>query len=493
MSSAQSTARTSARPASTVSAAPGAARDWLALAVLAMAEFMVILDASVVNVALPSIGSALHLNQRGLSWVVNAYVLTFGGLLLLGGRLADLLGRRRIFVAGAIAFSAASLLGGFAQTEAELIAARALQGGGAALLAPAALALVASTFREGARRTKAMGIWGAVAGSGAAAGVLLGGVLTSAFGWRWVLFINVPVGLVCIVAIPFVVPESRADRSAQSFDLSGAAAITGGLGALVYALVGVPSAGWASVRTLGLLGGAAILLAAFIVRERRARTPLVPFRIFTIRTLAVANAVMILVGAAVLSLFFVLSLYMQQVLGYSPLKAGVTQLPLAGAIVVVAGATPALVARLGLKTTMLTGIVALGSGLVWFSRISVHGSFASDILGPSLLVALGLGVTFVVLTTASVSGVHEHESGLASGLINTTQQVGGSLGLAIVTTIASTRTAHALIHGTGRSTTQALTDGFQWAFLGAAGFAGLAFLIAAFTKRWSAPRPQRRP
>ena len=391
-----------------------------------------------------------------------------------------------MFITGLSVFSLASLVGGLAAVVGAGHTPGPCKAPEGRPARPAALSLVTTTFRE-SRPEQGMGIWGAMAGAGAAAGVLLGGVLTSALDWRWVLFINVPVGIVCAALAPWLLAESRA-RSRNGFDLLGAITVTGGLGVLVYALVGVSAAGWVSVRTIALLVAAAALLVCFTLIERRAAAPLVPFRIFRIAPVAVANATMLLVGAAVLSLFFVLSLYMQQVLGYSPLKAGITQLPLAGTIVLAAGLTPALLAKLGHKPTLLIGLGMFTGGLAWFGRIATHGTFLADILGPSLLVAAGLGLAFVVLTTASVSGVSAHESGLASGLVNTSQQVGGSLGLAIITTIASTRTASVLrtSHAGPSAMPHALTAGFQFAFLTAAGFALLALAVVGTTRRWMA-------
>jgi EmrB/QacA subfamily drug resistance transporter len=463
-----------------VSIAPGGAspRRWWALALLALAQFVVILDASIVNIALPSIEKALRFSPAGLTWVVNAYVLTFGAMLLLGGRLADLLGRRRVFIAGLLLFSCASLAGGLAQSAAELIAARAVQGLGGALLAPAALSLVMTVFAEGAERNKAMGVWGAVAGSGGAAGVLLGGVLTSGLGWRWVLFVNVPVGVAAAALAPLVVAESRSHAGGRKADLPGAVAVTGGLTALVYALVGASSAGWASARTLGLLAAAALLLAVFVLIERRAAAPLVPLRIFRLRPVRAANIVGVLAGAAMFGLFFTLTLYLQQVLGYSPLRAGLAQLPLGVAIIAAAGIAAPLVTRFGVKPVMIAGNVTFAAGMAWFTGIGVHSGFASGLLGPSLLVAVGLGLSFVPLTIASTTGVSGTDAGLASGLINTSQQIGGAIGLAVLATVATTRTSH-LLATAHASLPAALTSGYQAAFWTGAGLALAAAIAAA--------------
>jgi len=452
-----------------------AARDkrWIALALLCVAQFVVVLDASIVNVALPTIGDALDFSESNLPWVVNAYVLTFGGFLLLGGRLADLLGRRRVFMFGLVLFALASLAGGLASNSGQLIAARAVQGLGAAILSPAALSIVATTFRDGAERNKALGIWGAVAGSGGAAGVLLGGVLTEGLGWEWVLWVNVPIGIAAALIAPSLIAETRADDEVRHFDVAGAVTITLGLSALVFGLLDAESAGWGSAQTILTLVGSAALLAAFVAVERRSRAPLVPFSIFRVRTVTGANVVGILVGASLFSMFFFISLYMQQVLGYSPIKAGLSYLPLAVTIILSAGIASQLVTRVGFKPILASGMVLIAAGLLWFSRISADGSFLADILGPSLLAAVGLGFSFVPVTIAAVSGIEDREQGLASGLINTSQQVGGALGLAILAAIANS------IIGAARDPA-ALVDGFRTAFLVGACFAALG-LIATLT------------
>jgi EmrB/QacA subfamily drug resistance transporter len=444
-------------------------KRWIALILLCVAQFVVVLDASIVNVALPTIGDALKFTESDLPWVVNAYVLTFGGFLLLGGRMADLLGRRRVFMGGLVLFALASLAGGLAANAGQLVAARAVQGLGAAILSPAALSIVTTTFRDGAERNKALGVWGAVAGSGGAAGVLLGGVLTDGLGWEWVLWVNVPIGLIAAAIAPTLIAESRSDADRRHFDFAGAVSITAGLSLLVYALVDANSAGWGSARTISLLAISVALIAAFVAIEQRSAAPLMPFRIFRLRTLTGANVVGVLVGASLFSMFFFISLYMQQVLGYSAIHAGLSYLPLALSIILSAGIASQLVTRIGFKQVLATGMVLIAAGLIWFSQISVHGSFASDILGPSLLAAVGLGFAFVSTTIAAVSGVADHESGLASGLINTSQQVGGALGLAILAAISTSVT--------GQSRNPAvLVDGFQDAFLAGAGFALLGLV-----------------
>jgi EmrB/QacA subfamily drug resistance transporter len=450
-------------------------KRWYALVLLAAAQFVVVLDASIVNVALPTIQKALGFSQENLAWVVNAYVLTFGGFLLLGGRLADLLGRRRVFMGGLLLVAFASLAAGFSATEGQLIAARAAQGLGAAIISPAALSIITTTFSDGAERNKALGVWGAVAGAGGAAGVLLGGILTETLGWEWVLWVNVPVSLIAFALAPGLIEESRASDEVRDFDVAGAISVTAGLSLLVYAVVGTSTHGWGSARTLGLIAGSLAILAVFVAIELRARKPLVPFSIFRIRTLTGANIVGILVGASLFSMFFFISLYMQQVLGYSPIHAGLSYLPLALTIMASAGVASGLVTKAGYKPVLAIGLLFIVGGLLWFSRVSVGGGFLSDILGPSLLAAAGLGFSFVTTTIAAVSGVEEKESGLASGLINTSQQIGGALGLAILSTIATTHTEGLVESGHGLK--DALTSGFQVAFLGGAAFAAAGFVL----------------
>ena len=442
-----------------------------------MTQFVVVIDASIVNVALPSIGTALHFSQTDLSWVVNAYTLTFGGFLLLGGRLADLMGRRRMFISGLVLFSLASLLGGLAQSEAWLIAARALQGLGAAIVSPAALSIITTTFADGEERNRALGVWGAVAGAGGAAGVLLGGILTSGLSWRWVLFVNVPIGLACAFLAPRLLYESRAEVETRNFDLPGAVTVTAGLSLLVYALVDAVNVGWGSTPTIGRIAGASLLLlAVFVAIERRASAPLMPLSIFRLRTLRGADTVALLIGMSLFSMFFFISLYMQQVLGFSALKTGLSYLPLAVAIILSAGGASAAVTRFGFKPVLFTGLLFVAGGLFWFSKVPPTGAFAADVLGPSLLAAIGLGLSFVPVTIAAVTGTRPHEAGLASGLVNTAQQVGGALGLAILATVANTRTKD-LLEGGGHAPAEALTKGFERAFLVGAGFALVGALL----------------
>jgi EmrB/QacA subfamily drug resistance transporter len=448
------------------------------LALLAMAQFVVVLDASIVNVALPSIGRALDFAQDDLSWVVNAYTLVFGGFLLLGGRLADLLGRRRMFVYGMWLFAAASLVGGLASSDVMLVAARAVQGLGAALISPAALSILTTTFAEGNERNRALGVWGAVAGSGGAVGVLLGGMLTEWAGWEWVLFVNVPIGIAAALAAPRLLDESR-DDSSPSFDIAGAVSVTAGLALLVYTLVDANNAGWGSTQTLVLGALAVALLVAFVLIERRRRYPLVPFSIFRLRTLRGANVIGLLLGMSLFAMFFFISLYMQQVMGYEPLKAGLAYLPLAGLIIVSAGGASQLVARFGFKPVLVTGMMFLAGGLYLFSHVSAPGgTYVGDVLFPSMLAAVGLGLAFVPVTIAAVTGTRPSEAGLASGLINTSQQVGGALGLAVLATISTGRTDDVLAAG-GQSPAVALTEGFQDAFLAGAGVALAGAVLAA--------------
>src|ERR1700735_3412724 len=452
-----------------------------ALLLLAMTQFVIVIDASIVNVALPSIGTHLHFSQDDLTWVVNAYTLTFGGFLWLGGRMADLLGRRRMFMLGLVVFSLASLLGGLAHSEAWLIAARAVQGLGAAIVSPAALSIVTNTFADGPERNRALGIWGAVAGAGGAAGVLLGGILTSGLSWRWVLFVNVPIGITAAAMAPRTLRESRREEAGDSFDIPGAVAVTGGLALLVYAVVEAVNVGWGSTRTIVCLAAAVVLLIAFVIIELREKDPLMPFSIFRLRTLRGANIVGLLIGMSLFSMFFFISLYLQDVMGFSPIKTGLAYLPLAVGIIVSAGVASQLVTRVGFKSPLIAGMLLIAAGLFWFSQVpGTGGSFAADVLGPSLLAAVGLGFSFVPVTIAAVSGTRPHEAGLASGLINTSQQVGGALGLAILATVANSRTLD-LLHAGGVDRAVALTQGFDRAFLIGAGFAIVGAILAAVT------------
>jgi EmrB/QacA subfamily drug resistance transporter len=442
-------------------------RRWTALILLCFAQFIVVLDASIVNVALPSIGEALSFSESNLAWVVNAYVNAFGGFLLLGGRAADLLGRRRVFMAGLAVVGIASLAAGFAETQGQLIAARAAQGLGAAIVSPAALSIITTLFQDGSERNKALGVWGAVAGSAGAAGVLLGGILTDSLGWEWVLWVNVPVAALAFALTPGLIPESRSESVTRHFDAAGAVSVTAGLSLLAYAFLDASESGWGSTKIIGLLAGAVALIAIFVAIELRSKAPLVPFRIFRLRTLTGANIVGLLLGASLFSMFYFISLYMQQVLGYSAIEAGLAYLPLAVTIIVAAGIGGQLVTRFGFKPILALGMTFVAAGLVYWSQVSVGGGFFADVLGPSLLAAMGLGFGFVTSTIAAVAGVGDREQGLASGLINTSQQIGGALGLAVLSTIANSRTEDVMATGTS-TLPNALTEGFQAAFLGGA-------------------------
>jgi EmrB/QacA subfamily drug resistance transporter len=428
-----------------------------------------------VNVALPSIQRDVGFSEQSLSWVLNAYTLVFGGFLLLGGRAADLLGRRRVFMVGLAVVGIASLAAGFAATQGQLIAARAAQGLGAAIVSPSALSIVTTLFKDGSERNKALGAWGAVAGSAGAAGVLLGGILTESLGWEWVLWVNVPVAAIALAFTPGLIPESRSESATRHYDAAGAVSITAGLSLLAYAFLDASSSGWGSTKIVSLLALSVALIGAFVAIELRSKAPLVPFRIFRLRTLTGANVVGLLLGASLFSMFYFISLYMQQVLGYSAIHAGLSYLPLALTIVVAAGLGGQLVTRFGFKPILAAGMLFVAAGLVWFSQVSVGGGFLTDILGASLLAAIGLGFGFVTSTIAAVAGVPERDQGLASGLINTSQQIGGALGLAVLSTIATTRTDNVM--ATGHSTLpNALTEGFQSAFLGGAVIALLGFV-----------------
>lgn len=467
----------------TTIAAPPALRStrrWLALSVLALAQFLVVLDASIVNIALPVLGEQLGMSTATLAWVITAYVLPFGGLLLLGGRLADRYGHRRVFLLGVAGFVAASALAGLSVSSGMLLGARALQGASAALLAPAALALVTQLFPESTDRTKALGIWGAVAGIGAAAGVLLGGVLTGFLGWQSVFFVNVPVGVLVLITIPLLLTRDPA-ASPSRLDLPGAVTITGALVAVVGALSAVEQVGFGHPITLALFAAALVLGPAFVVIERRTAEPLVPLSIFRNRNLTAGNIVVLLVGAAIVALFFALSVFIQAVLGYDALTAGVSQLPMAGAIVVVAGIAPMIVGRLGLKRTLIGSLLVLAGGLVWLATVPSDAVFVLHLLGPSLLIGIGLGGSLITATQLAVDGVEGGEAGLAGGLVNTTQQIGGALGLAILATVAATRTDALLSAGT--PVAEAMTSGFSWVFLGATVFTLLGAAAAAVLVR----------
>jgi EmrB/QacA subfamily drug resistance transporter len=446
-----------------------------ALILLAMTQFMIVIDASITNVALPTIGRDLRISQTDLSWVVNAYTLTFGGFLLLGGRLADLLGRRRMFMIGLTVFGGGSLLGGLAGSSNFLDGARALQGIGAALVAPAALSLVTTIFAEGSERNKALGVWGAVSGAGGAVGVLLGGVLTQ-IDWRLVLFVNVPIAAVAILAAPRILPEGKDPTEVKGFDIPGALSATIGLGVLVFAMVKASEDGWGSTATILRLAVAVVLLLAFVAIELRTKHPLLPFSIFRLRTLRGANLAGILVGMSLFSMFLFISYYLQYVLGYSAIKTGLAYLPLSVAIILAAGAASQLVTKVGFKPTLIGGLGLVAAGLFWFSLISVNGSYLGDVLGPSLLAGFGLGFTFVPVTIAAVTGTSGPQAGIASGLINTSQQIGGALGVAILISVSTSRIGD---FGRAAGTHHALVAGYSRAFLIGCGFAVLGALLSA--------------
>ncbi len=483
---------------SDMAAAPpfgGGPRLRATLLLCCLAQFMVILDVSVVNVALPAIRGGLHFSEQNLQWVVNAYTVTFAGFLLLGGRAADLLGRRRVFVSGLVLFAVASVAGGLADSQLVLIAARAVQGLGGAVIAPASLSILTTTFTEGAGRNRAVGIWGAMGGAGGAAGVLLGGVLTDLLGWRWILFINVPIGLLAALAAQRLLAEGRAPERARNFDLPGALSATIGLSLLVLGIVRTDATGWGAPGTLALIGaGLALLLVFLAIEGRLATAPLMPLRIYSSRTLSAANLVVLLVGGATFGMWFFVSLYLQQVLGYSPIKAGLAFLPMT--LCIVAGSTLAsrAVARIGAKPLLVAGMAAQTVGLVLFAGVSVHGDYLGDMILPSLLVAIGIGLAFVPATICAVAGVAPSEAGLASGLVNTSRLVGGALGLAILAALATARTSHDLHRVTGGRLAlhAALTDGFHLAFLVAAGFALVGGLVALLGLPRSPTRPARR-
>jgi EmrB/QacA subfamily drug resistance transporter len=449
-------------------------RRWLALAVVGTAFFMTILDVSIVNVALPTIGRKLHFSEGNLQWVVTAYALTFGGFLLLGGRAADLLGRRRVFMFGVAVFSLASLVCGLASSDTMLIAARAVQGLGGAIISPAALSIVSTTFTEGAERNKALGIWGALGGSGAAVGVLLGGVLTKYAGWEWIFFVNVPVGALVFAAAPRIVRESRVEKAVRRYDPFGAITITGGLALLVYAISRAPFVGWGTPRTILLLIASGALIASFLVIERRVPEPLMPYSIFRVRTVAGANIVGFLLGSVLFANFFVLTLYVQDVLHYSALQAGVAFVATAGTAVVSAGASQALVTRVGVKPILSIGLVLLTAGMVWYTQIPVHGHYAADLLPGYLLVGVGIAFSYVPVSIAALAGVKADEAGLASGLINTSQQIGGAIGVALASTVFTSHFDHNPL------TPKLLTDGYALAFWVMAAFGVAAFLATLF-------------
>jgi EmrB/QacA subfamily drug resistance transporter len=453
-----------------VSAAPRS--KWLVLAVVGAAFFMTILDVAIVNVAIPSIQKDLKIAESTVQWVITAYAITFGGFLLLGGRMADLLGRRRIFVAGLVLFTLASLVCGLASSAGVLIAARAVQGVGAAVISPAALSIVTTTFEEGAERNKALGIWGALGGSGAAVGVLLGGILTNYLGWEWIFFVNVPVGAIVFALTRPIIPESHADLDSRRFDAMGAVSVTTGLALFVYAISKAPDVGWGTGRTIGLLILSVAILAFFVVWELRTTAPLVPFGIFRIRTLTGANSVGLLLGATIYANFFILTLYVQQILGWSALKTGVTFLATAATTVIWAGVAQALVTKIGPQLVMTTGMIVLSLSCLGYTRLPVDGHYWPDLLPIYLVFALGLAFGFIPVTIAGFIGVPAQQAGLASGLLNTSQQIGGAIGVAVTSTIF---VSHAKA---GHFTPEAFTSGYHWAFAALVAIAAVGAVLA---------------
>jgi EmrB/QacA subfamily drug resistance transporter len=462
---------------------------WLVLVLVCMAQFMVILDATIVNVALPSIQTDLEMSDADLQWVVNAYALVFGGFLLLGGRAGDLMGRKRIFLVGVVIFTVASLLNGLAPTSEALIVFRGLQGLGAALVAPAALSIITTTFSEGAERTKAMGVWAAIAVGGGAVGLVLGGVLTTTLSWPWIFYVNVPVGIAVFIASLRFVPESKDEHEHKSFDAAGAVTVTAGLLALVYGIVKAQEKGWTSLHTGGFFALAAVLLLAFLVIERRSAEPLVRLSIFRVRTVRAANVVMFLVAAGLFAMFYFNTLYLQRVLGYTALEAGLAFLPFTAGIIIGAGLSQKLVASIGAREVPLIGMPMAIAGLLLFTRLQPDGTYVTDLLPGIMLASIGMGMTFVPITLIATSGIPNDDAGLASGLYNTSQQIGGALGLAILATLSVDATEETLA-GLGREPqpadqAQALVDGFHVAYIGSAALiaAGTVALLLLLRRR----------
>jgi EmrB/QacA subfamily drug resistance transporter len=465
-------------------------RKWLALALLCVTQFVVVLDIAVVNVALPSIQTDLGFSQDDLQWVISAYALVFGGFLLLGGRLADILGRRGVFMAGLVIFSVGSLLCGLAWDDTSLIAARALQGLGAATVTPSALSILTTTFTEGRERNIALGAWGAVGGFGAAAGVLMGGILTDLLSWEWIFFVNIPVGVAAFILSPILLSESK-DAHGQSHDVLGATLVTSGLVLLVLGITQGRQWEWLSAQTIGVFAASAMLLGAFAVWEQRQRDPLVPFSIFRLQTLTAANVAGFIMGTALFSMFLILTLYMQQVLGYSPIKTGVGYLAVAGTAVIWANVAAVAVNRVGVKPALILGMSLLTAGLVYFTQVSVDGSYWADLFPGFLILGIAIPFAFVPITIAALAGTRPQEAGLASGLINTSQQIGGAVGIAILSTIAVSTTDDELASGTALPV--ALTDGFVNAFWAGAGIAFAGLLVSIFLVRGRDLRPQEMP
>jgi EmrB/QacA subfamily drug resistance transporter len=454
---------------------------WVVLVLVCLAQFMVVLDATIVNVALPSIQVDLHLSEANLQWIVNAYALFFGGFLLLGGRAGDLIGRKRLFLFGLVVFTVASLLNGLAVNEGMLIGCRALQGLGAAFISPAALSIISTTFEEGADRARALGVWAAIAIGGAAFGLVMGGILTQLFSWPWIFFVNVPVGVVAFVLSLRLVPESRDEHAQRSFDVAGAVSVTGGLMSLVYAIVKAETAGWGSATTLGFFALSAVLLGSFVVIELRSKAPLVRLSIFRVRSLLTANVVMFLVASGIFSMFFFNTLYIQRVLGYGPLDAGLALLPFTAGVMVSAGLASQFAPRVGVRPVAALGMIVSAFGMLLLARLPVDGSYFVDVLPALVITSLGMGAVFMPLTLIATTGLEDEDQGLASGLFNTSQQIGGALGLAILSTLAASKTTSA----GGATDPEALVTGFHWAFGGAAAFilAGLVTMLALLRRQ----------
>jgi EmrB/QacA subfamily drug resistance transporter len=458
-------------------------RRWSALALIVTAQFMVILDVAIVNVALPSIQHDLGFSDANLQWVISAYAILFGGALLLGGRLADLLGRRRMFIAGLLVFAGSSLLAGFAWSAGSLIALRAVQGLGGALLAPAALSLLMTTFAEGRERNRALGIYGAASGSGAAAGVLLGGVLTSYLGWSWIFFINVPVGIAAAILAPTLLADSRADLGHRHFDLRGAATATSGMMLFVYALTRATTAGWGAPLTIGLLAASAALLVAFVAIEARSPWPLLPLRLFRLPTLAASNVAMAIIGAVSFSEFFILTLYMQNVLHYSPVQSGAAFVAFAGTVVVVSNVAQLVVGRFGVRATLTVGLLTSAVSIALVARVPVGGHYFWDLFPAYVLGGAGMALSFVPVTIGSLAGVERSDAGVASGLINTSRQIGGAVGIAATTAIAAAATGPA-----ATASTAAFDHGFRVALVVLLGLVLTGAAIAfAFIRPVQAP------
>ena len=457
-------------------AVPGEVRRWRAFSLIAVAFLMIVVDLTITNVALPTIGRKLHFPQQDLQWVVTAYALTFGGFLLLGGRAADLLGRRRLFMAGLAIFTAASLACALATTDTFLIIMRGLQGLGAAVVLPAALSIVMNMFSEGAERNKALGIWGGIGAAGATIGVLAGGLLTRYAGWQYIFYLNVPIGAAALLLARRVVPESRLASARRRYDMLGAVTVTGALVLLVYAISQAPTVGWTAVRTVALLAASAALLAGFLVLETRAEAPLLPLRLFRLKTLAGSNAVGFLLGASFFAFIFIGTLYMQQVLGYSALKTGLAWLATSVTGLALAGPAQILVTRASAKLVMAAGMILVGAGILWATQVPVHGHFWANLAGP-LFVAGGCTWAFIPVSIGALAGVAERDAGVASGLMNTSQQIGGAIGVAVASTVAATHSR--LLLGQGHTAAAALTGGFQWAFW-VSGLTALAAVPVAF-------------